>query len=161
RTPEQAPTRTGRLSLVIVFWLWSRGRRLTARIGLVLDPETDCHRERPDLLGLAHPLGDLHTRERVADADPHADQSFEPGGEHARDRDVQRRAAPVEHSCELAHTSVRNREGRALVTDGDDNECSARSLPTPSCGACSARSRANASRSIPESVIPAFLQAST
>src|SRR5947209_15937202 len=81
RTPEQAPTRTGRLSLVIVFWLWSRGRRLTARIGLVLDPETDCHRERPDLLGLTHPLGDLHTRERVADADPHADQSFELAGE--------------------------------------------------------------------------------
>src|SRR5437763_6787347 len=81
RTPEQPPTRTGRLSFRIVFWPWSRGRRLTARISLILDSEADCDCERTDLLRFAHLLGDLHPGERIADADAHADQPLELAGE--------------------------------------------------------------------------------
>src|SRR5207247_10191502 len=47
---------------------------------LVLDPEADCDRERADLLGLAHPLGDLHPGERIADTHAHADQPLELAG---------------------------------------------------------------------------------
>src|SRR2546428_9880014 len=81
RTPEHAPMRTGRLSFLIVRWPVSRGSRLTARIGLVLDPESDCDGQRADLLGLADLLRNLHPRQRVADANVHADQALELAGE--------------------------------------------------------------------------------
>src|SRR5882724_7344198 len=81
RTPEQAPIRTGRLSFLIVRWLCSRGNRLTARMSLVLDPESDCNGQRADLLGLADLLRDLHPRKRIADSNVHADQALELAGD--------------------------------------------------------------------------------
>ena len=41
--------------------------------------------------------------------------------ERARDRDVERPAAPVEHARELADAPVRDGEGRAVVADVDDD----------------------------------------
>src|SRR6266545_1100648 len=77
-TPEQAPTRTGRLSFLTVRCPWSFGRRLTARIS-VLDPEADGHCQRADLIRVADLLRNLHAGERVADAD--SDEPFELGSE--------------------------------------------------------------------------------
>src|ERR1700731_2852243 len=68
RTPEHAPMRTGRLSFLIVRWPRSCGRRLTARLALVVDPEPDCDGERTDLLGLPDLLRNLQPRQRIADA---------------------------------------------------------------------------------------------
>ena len=42
--------------------------------------------------------------------------------ELAGDRDVERRAAPVEHARELADAAVGDGEGRAVVADRDDDE---------------------------------------
>ena len=42
--------------------------------------------------------------------------------ELARDRDVEGRAAPVEHAGELADAAVGDGEGRAVVADRDDDE---------------------------------------
>src|SRR4029079_16493917 len=42
--------------------------------------------------------------------------------ELTRDRDVERRAAPVEHARELADAPVRDGEGGAVVADRDDHE---------------------------------------
>src|ERR671924_781862 len=47
----------------------------------VLDSETDGDCERADLLRIADALRHLHARKRIADADAHADQSFELSGE--------------------------------------------------------------------------------
>src|SRR3954452_23427901 len=51
----------------------SFGRRLIARMS-VLDPEADCDRERPELLGLANLLPELHSQQRIADRGAHAHQ---------------------------------------------------------------------------------------
>src|SRR6266540_7449065 len=194
-TPEQAPTRTGRLSFLTVRCPWSFGRRLTARIS-VLDPEADGHCQRADLIRVADLLRNLHSGERVANADADSDEPFELGSksgqvggasrendladperaglvlvvlergdelahkcldclahgvhrllrlisrqairerpvgqregmlhgfdlrrcgiEGARNCDVERRAAPLQYAGELADPAVRDRKGRALVTN--------------------------------------------
>src|SRR6266511_5854707 len=79
-TPEQAPTRTGRLSFLTVRCPWSFGRRLTARIS-VLDPEADRHCQRADLIRVADLLRNLHAGERVADADADPDEPLELGSQ--------------------------------------------------------------------------------
>src|SRR5207244_8951649 len=50
-------------------------------MGLVLYAQSDCDGERTDLLGLADLLRDLHPRERIADANVHADQPLELAGQ--------------------------------------------------------------------------------
>ena len=47
----------------------------------VLDSQTDCNRQRADLLRLADLLRDLHARERIADPDTDADQLLELRGQ--------------------------------------------------------------------------------
>src|ERR671924_1474500 len=82
-----SPTKIGAFSAGVRFARSSRGRRLTARTArLVLDPETDRDGERADRLGVTDALSDPHPRERVADADAHADQAFEVVGEPAEVR---------------------------------------------------------------------------
>src|SRR5919202_2015156 len=195
------PTKRGACSAVVRFARSSRGRRLTARIRLVLDPEADRDRERAHRLGGLEPLPRLHALERVAEPDAHADQplelvrqavevrraageddladperaglalvELERGDELAgegldlaphrlarrlrllvgealrsrsarereraldrlglerrevegvRDRDVEDVPAPPEDARELAHRSVRDGEGGAVVADRDGDE---------------------------------------
>ncbi len=78
---------------------------MTARIGLVLDPEADGNGERAALLELADLLRDLHAREGICDADRHADQPLE----LAAEPDQMRRAAGED---DLADTQ---RAGLVLV----------------------------------------------
>src|SRR3954469_16712067 len=63
----------------------SRGRRLTALIASVLDPEPHGDRERAGraVLGLAQLAGHLHAGERVADPHGDADHPLELLGEAA------------------------------------------------------------------------------
>ena len=78
--------------------------------------------------------------------------------ERAGDRDVERRAAPVEHARELADAAVGDGEGRAVVADRDDDQCRVGGqVILPRAASPRARSSANASRSIPTSCRPALL----
>ena len=80
--------------------------------------------------------------------------------ERAGDRDVERPAAPLEHARELADAAVGDGERRAVVADRDGDEGAALGVRrVVSSGAATARSSANASRSIPTSWSPALRQA--
>src|SRR5687768_3659334 len=74
--PPAAPKTTPRVASKL-FLGSSRGRRLTARIGLVVDPESDGDGERAELILLRGLLRDLEPRQRVGNADGHADQALE------------------------------------------------------------------------------------
>src|ERR671924_140510 len=72
-----SPTKIGAFSAGVRFARASRGRRLTARTGLILDSQADRDGERAHRLGVPDTFRDLHAGERVADADVHADQALE------------------------------------------------------------------------------------
>ena len=81
--------------------------------------------------------------------------------ERAGDRDGEALAAPAEHARELADAPVGDGERRAVVADVDDDLRAGRlAARRPPAAPTSARSIANASRSMPASLMPAFLQAS-
>src|SRR5439155_11925716 len=66
----------------------SRGRRLTARTGSVLDAQADGHGHRPGgaVLALSRLTRQLDARKRVGDANGNADQTLELGREPAAGR---------------------------------------------------------------------------
>src|SRR3954452_1752038 len=101
----------------------SFGRRLIARMS-VLDPEADCDRERPELLGLANLLPELHSQQRIADGDAHADQLLKLVRDAAEVRsaagdhdlaDAQRSGLVL---VELKRGDELPREGLELAADG-------------------------------------------